>query len=106
MKTGLQQHNTSVKEIADLLKLVGRDLADADIKEISADRRFARACNAALQLATIVLQASATFILPRNLCYYAIVERSWLRNGTHRRFPSKPIGPRNHFSTAVAKAAT
>jgi hypothetical protein len=54
----LQQHNTSVKEIADLFKVVDRDLADAAIKEISADRRFATAYNAALQLATIVLYAS------------------------------------------------
>ncbi len=54
----LQQHKTSVKEIADLLKVVDRDLADASIKEISADRRFATAYNAALQLATIVLHAS------------------------------------------------
>ena len=54
----LQQHKTSVKEIADLLKVVDRDLADAAIKEISADRRFATAYNAALQLATIVLHAS------------------------------------------------
>ena len=37
----LQRHSTSVKEIADLLKIVDRDLADAAIKEISADRRFA-----------------------------------------------------------------
>jgi hypothetical protein len=54
----LQRHNTSTKEIADLLKVVDRDLADAAIKEISADRRFATAYNAALQLATIVLYAS------------------------------------------------
>lgn len=54
----LQQHNTSVKEIEDLLRVVDRDLADAAIKEISADRRFATAYNAALQLATIVLYAS------------------------------------------------
>ncbi len=54
----LQQHKTSVKEIADLLKIVDRDLADAAIREISADRRFATAYNAALQLATIVLHAS------------------------------------------------
>jgi len=54
----LQRHSTSVKEIADLLKVVDRDLADAAIKEISADRRFATAYNAALQLATIVLYAS------------------------------------------------
>ncbi|MGA8140938.1 MAG: SAV_6107 family HEPN domain-containing protein [Desulfobaccales bacterium] len=54
----LQRHNTSAEEVEDLLKVVDRDLADAAIKEISADRRFATAYNAALQLATIVLYAS------------------------------------------------
>jgi len=54
----LQQHQTSIKEIADLFTVAERDLADAAIKEISADRRFATAYNAALQLATIVLHAS------------------------------------------------
>jgi len=54
----LQRHNTSAQEVADLLKVVERDLADAAIKEISADRRFATAYNAALQLATVVLYAS------------------------------------------------
>ncbi len=54
----LQRHNTSPKEVEDLLKVVDRDLADAAIQEISADRRFATAYNAALQLATIVLYAS------------------------------------------------
>jgi hypothetical protein len=33
----LQQHQTSIKEIADLFKVAERDLADAAIKEISAD---------------------------------------------------------------------
>lgn len=44
-------------EISDLLRVVERDLADAGIKELSADRRFATAYNAALQLATVVLRA-------------------------------------------------
>ena len=41
-----------------MFRIVDRDITDADIKEISADRRFATAYNAALQLATIVLYAS------------------------------------------------
>jgi hypothetical protein len=54
----LQQYRTSIKEIGDLFKVVDRDLADAAVKEISADRRFATAYNAALQLAAIVPNAS------------------------------------------------
>jgi uncharacterized protein (UPF0332 family) len=54
----LKGHKTSAREVAELLKLVDRDLADAAIKELSADRRFATAYNAALQLATIALHAA------------------------------------------------
>ena len=53
----LRRHKTSAKEIAELLRVVQRDLADASIVQLSADRRFATAYNAALQLATIALRA-------------------------------------------------
>lgn len=46
------------QEITDLLAVVDRDLRDADIEQLSADRRFMTAYNAVLQLATIVLRAS------------------------------------------------
>jgi hypothetical protein len=49
----LRPHHTSPKEVADLLRVVDRDLADAGIAQLSTDRRFATAYNAALQLATI-----------------------------------------------------
>ena len=51
----LAEHRTSRQEIASLLKVVERDIADASIKTVSPDRRFAVAYNAALQLATIAL---------------------------------------------------
>lgn len=51
----LQQHTTSKKEIENLFNLVDRDLKDAKIKQLSTDRRFVTAYNAALQLSTIVL---------------------------------------------------
>lgn len=54
----LQRHTTSKEEIDNLFRLVERDLKDAKIKQLSTDRRFATAYNAALQLATIVLLAS------------------------------------------------
>jgi hypothetical protein len=44
--------------VADLLRVVDRDLVDAAIPTLSADRRFATAYNAALQLATIALHAA------------------------------------------------
>lgn len=54
----LRPHQTSPKEVADLLRVVDRDLADAGIAQLSTDRRFATAYNAALQLATIALHAA------------------------------------------------
>ena len=54
----LRPHRTSAAEISDLLKVVDRDLADAAVGGISADRRFAIAYNAALALATMVLHAA------------------------------------------------
>lgn len=45
-------------EIRQLLAVVDRDLADANVRRLSVDRRFTTAYNAALQLATVVLRAS------------------------------------------------
>lgn len=53
----LRPHQTSPQEIADLLAIVERDLADAE-GDISADWRFGIAYNAALKLCTILLYVS------------------------------------------------
>ena len=57
--TGLfsPRHETSQQEIADLLAIVARDLADAG-SNISPDWRFGIAYNGALKLSTILLHAS------------------------------------------------
>jgi hypothetical protein len=54
----LTQHQTSVREIADLLAVVERDLADSAADSVSADWRMNIAYNAALQAATAALAAS------------------------------------------------
>jgi hypothetical protein len=54
----LKKHRTNRKEIQDLLRVVDRDVKDAEVTEISIDLRFTIAYQAALQLATIVLAAS------------------------------------------------
>ena len=51
----LRRHRTSPQEIADLFDLVDRDIGDASVQGLSADRRFAIAYEAALNLATITL---------------------------------------------------
>jgi len=55
----LKTHQTSPKEIRDLLAIVKRDLADAE-GDISADWRFGIAYNAALKLCTILIYASGS----------------------------------------------
>ena len=54
----IRPHRPSVREVADLLRVIERDIADASVTQLSTDRRFATAYNAALLLATIVLHAS------------------------------------------------
>lgn len=54
----LRVHKTSPQEVANLLQVVDRDLADASVRELSADRRFSIAYNASLQLATVALYAA------------------------------------------------
>lgn len=52
----LRPHKTSQQEIADLFKIVDRDLQDAKLG-ISSDWRFGIAYNSALKLCTILLYA-------------------------------------------------
>lgn len=51
----IRRHRTNPQEIASLFQVVQRDLADAAITALSADRRFATAYNATLQAATAVV---------------------------------------------------
>jgi len=54
----LIEHQTSPQEIQGLLAVVDRDLADAQVKGLSADARFNMAYNAALQSAIAALTAA------------------------------------------------
>jgi uncharacterized protein (UPF0332 family) len=51
----VEPHKTSKHEIEALRQLVARDLADAGIRQLSADRRFATAYNAVRQLSKMAL---------------------------------------------------
>ena len=51
-----QRHKTSKKELDNMRALIARDLADAGIAGLSADRRFATAYNAALQAANMAVR--------------------------------------------------
>lgn len=54
----LQQDEVSVAEIQQLLQVVDRDLADAQVVGLSADGRFQHAYDAALQLCMLALRAT------------------------------------------------
>lgn len=60
----VKRHRTSSQELADLRAVVERDLEDAAIPELSADRRFATAYNAALQLCKLAIAISGYRIAP------------------------------------------
>lgn len=53
-----QTHSTSKRELDNMRRLISRDLADAAVKGVSADRRFATAYNAALQAANMAIACS------------------------------------------------
>jgi hypothetical protein len=68
----LRPHQTSPREIEDLLAIVKRDLADAQ-GDISADWRFGIAYNASLKLCTILLYASG-YSPQKNLQHYRTLQ--------------------------------
>jgi HEPN domain len=51
----VQHHRTSKKEVDEMRALVARDLADARVDGLSADRKYATAYNAALQAANMAI---------------------------------------------------
>ncbi len=53
----IKSHTTSKKEIEQLLAVFDRDMADAQADNLSTDRRFATAYNAALMTARVALAA-------------------------------------------------
>ncbi len=50
-----QKHTTSRQELDNMRKLIARDIEDAAVAGLSADRRFATAYNAALQAANMAV---------------------------------------------------
>lgn len=54
----LKPHQTSRKEIQNLIQIIKRDLRDSQLSDLSLDWRFAISYNAALQCCTIALYCS------------------------------------------------
>jgi hypothetical protein len=79
----LRQHRTSKKEIADLFRIIERDLQDAE-GGISDDWRFGIAYNAALKLCTILLYAEG-FRPERTLQHYRTIRALPIILGENRK---------------------
>lgn len=69
----LTEHKTSPQEIADLLHVANRDLADCQAEGLSPDWHLNIAYNAALQLATATLAASG-YRASREAHHYRVVQ--------------------------------
>jgi len=65
-KGDVKTHQTSKQEVDNLRALITRDLADAAVTGLSADRRFATAYNAALQAGTIAIACSGYRVSARS----------------------------------------
>lgn len=61
----VQAHRTSKNELDDLRALVARDLADATVVGLSADRRFATAYNAALLAANMAIACAGYRVIAK-----------------------------------------
>ena len=79
----LRRHQTSAKEISDLLAITARDLKDAK-EGISDDWRFGIAYNAALKLCTVLLYAEG-YKAERTLQHYRTIQALPLILGQDRK---------------------
>jgi hypothetical protein len=63
--SGVQRHQTSQQQLYNIRKPIIRDLADASVTALSADRRFATAYKAALQAAATTVLCSGYRVCTR-----------------------------------------
>lgn len=80
----LLPHRASPREIADLLAIVDRDLADSQAPGLSADWQLNIAYNAALQSATAALAASG-YRASRGQHHYQVIQSLELTIGADRK---------------------
>lgn len=70
----LAEHRTSAEEIADLLAVADRDLADAQVPGLSADGSLRMAYNAALMAATAALAAAGFRTAKGESSHYYVIQ--------------------------------
>ena len=85
LKNGwLVEHKTSPAEIADLLGVIGRDLADCETSGLSPDWRLNIVYNAAMQAATAALAASG-YRAAREAHHYRVIQSLAYTIGANRK---------------------
>lgn len=67
------EHQTSPREVADLLGVADRDLRDCQVSGLSADWRLNIAYNAALQVATVALAATG-YRAAKDAHHYRVIQ--------------------------------
>src|SRR5258708_26971027 len=97
VKGDVKTHQTSKQEIDNLRALITRDLADAAVIALSADRRFATAYNAALQVATIAIACSGYRVSARSGHHKVTFETAGVAIG------SEAIALADYFKTCRRK---
>ncbi|RPJ58728.1 MAG: hypothetical protein EHM23_16605 [Acidobacteria bacterium] len=80
----LKRHKTSAEEIRGLMAIVGRDLQDGCVDDISLDWRFGIAYNAALKLCTLVLYSEG-YRAARDLQHYRTIQAMMIILGSDRK---------------------
>jgi hypothetical protein len=78
----VQRHRTSKRELDEMRALVARDLADAQVPGLSADRRFATAYNAALQSASMAIACAGYRVTAKTGHHKVTVEAITLAVGS------------------------
>jgi hypothetical protein len=99
-----QRHKTSKKELDNMRALIARDLADAGIAGLSADRRFATAYNAALQAANMAIVCAGYRIMSKVGHHRVSLESTKLVNPrTSTPTILKPVGESEILSTTASR---
>lgn len=70
----LQLHKTSADEVRSLRAIADRDIADSKIEQLSDDRRFATAYNAALQISKLALACAGYRVSKGQSAHFASFE--------------------------------
>ena len=97
-KGDVKTHQTSKEELDNLRALIARDLADAGIIGLSADRQFATAYNAALQTGSMAIACSGYRVSARSGHHKVTFEAAAVALGT-----TQAIALSDYFDTCRRK---